>query len=92
MVATNNALVGAMVKKVTVHWIDAALEDGDLSPDAAQDLLPLIRESTGYLVEDNAEKVVICFGLIQNPMNELLAYDKPMVIPRAMVSEIEEIK
>jgi hypothetical protein len=78
------------MEKATVHWIDAQVEGDDMPIEGALDLKPLIRENAGYLLEESEEKVILAFGLIKNPNKDIIGYDKILVIPRSMVTEIEK--
>ena len=77
-----------MKKKVEVTWEDAAFESEDLFEEVAKDLRPLVRSNVGYVVVDNADKLVISFGVIKDVDRDKEVCAAILVIPKRMIKDI----
>ena len=66
---------------IEVTWLDAAKEDAYLPPSAIY-IHPIERKSTGYLLSDEGDKIIIAYGLLYNLDKDDIAYDGVQVIPK----------
>jgi len=80
------------MRKVEVIWADACFEEAHIPLSGAESLTPLIRRNVGYVVCDDAEKITIIFGVIENIWKGNSAGDITLCIPKGMIKEIKELK
>lgn len=72
------------MKVVEVVWGDAWIGTDDISVKRAQKLKPVKRRTTGYLVAENKDCIVLCTDRYDNHKNTV---NSPMVIPWGWIYE-----
>jgi len=77
---------------IEVTWVDACLEEAHILLSGAETLTPLVRKNVGYVIHEDAEAIVILYGVIENAWKGNSASDIPLCIPKGMVKEIKELK
>ena len=73
---------------VKIVWWDAACESGNLSLVEAKDIHPIRRESVGFLICSNEEKVIISFGSVGDIDKGGICYQDTLVVPKGDVEKI----
>jgi len=81
-----------MMELVEVEWIDAGCETQNLSQEEALNLHGLTRRNVGYLLMDTEERVIICFGKIDDLDRHSGVLDTTLVIPRGIVRVVKPLK
>lgn len=83
------------LKKVEVIWIDAALEQGELTPKEIEELHPIPRRHVGYLVRGTESEVVIAGGItertkiaVDGDTDTKDTFDSSLALPRGIIKEI----
>lgn len=77
------------LRVAVVHWQDAYIDTCDLTVDEACALEPLKRVTVGFLVEYNANAVVLCTDYYHD---DGMYVHAPMVIPKSMIDSIQTIE
>lgn len=78
---------------VEVEWLDAACENQlNLSAEDAQKLHPMARKNTGYLIYKDKEKLIMCFGYMEDVDRHSGIYETTLVIPRSVVTNIRKLQ
>jgi len=80
------------MRRIEVIWVDACIEEAHIPLSGAETLTPLVRRNVGYVVREDAEAIIIQFGIIENIWKGNSASDIPLCIPKGMVKEIKELK
>jgi hypothetical protein len=83
-------------KIIELIWIDAALENGELTPKEIEELHPIPRRNVGYLVRGNENEVIISGGLTERTkiaadgdIEAKDTFDSNLAVPRGMIKEIK---
>ena len=76
------------MNRVEVTWLDAGCEHEHLDIERAPDITLMERMNVGYLLTDNDERVVLCFGTIQDHDHNATTTSDTLVIPRGDVKRI----
>ncbi len=79
------------MKVVEVFWVDAGFENSHLSEEQVKAITPLPRHNVGYLMVDDGEKVILCFGYIEDREHNEGVWDGALVIPRGMVLNVKPL-
>jgi len=77
---------------VEVTWLDAGCEHEDLDIERAKEINPMPRRNVGYLVEDNEDKLVVCFGIIEDKDKKNSCTSDTLVIPKSIVLNIKPLE
>ncbi len=77
------------MKSVEVTWQDAGCERENLDFEQASKLHPVTRKNLGYLICDDDERVIICFGIIDDCDKKMSCTSDTLVIPKGDVQELK---
>ena len=80
------------MRRVEVHWRDAAFENAGQHRTEALAISPIERYNVGLLLHEDQEKVLLVFGVISHGAPDDAVYDGILVIPRGMVTSIVDLE
>ena len=74
---------------VEVLWVDAGFENSHLSEEQVKAMSPMPRKNVGYLIVNNEEKLILCFGYIEDREHNQGVWDGALVIPKGLVKDVK---